>query len=142
MTTARRHFLALSGAIYAAILFAGGALADPRDEPDARHKFVVDLQRAVAASDAKWIAAHIKYPARHGAGKVNGLIRSPGFFVKNYATLVGPKLRAAILAQDPANVFENWQGVMIGGGNPNIWARLSGEGDNARYLIVTINNAK
>ncbi len=142
MRAGRRDALALFGAFCAALAIAGPARADPRDAPDARETFVMDLQKAIRASDAKWIAARLKYPARHGAGKAGGLIRSPVFFMKNYAWLVGPKLRAAILAQDPVDVFENWQGVMIGAGDANVWARLTGEGDRTRYLIVTINNPK
>ncbi len=37
--------------------------------------------------------------------------------------------------------FENWQGMMVGDGSHNMWLRCeSGEGDNLRYQIVTIND--
>ena len=70
------------------------------------------------------------------------VIRSPAAFIANYRSYIGPRLREAVLAQDPEDVFNNWQGYMIGGGDPNIWAREEGEGDRARLLIVTINNSK
>jgi hypothetical protein len=62
-------------------------------------------------------------------------------FVHNYTLLFGAKLRAAILAQDPANVFENWQGLMVGEGRYNVWVRDTGDGGASRYQIVAINGS-
>jgi len=49
-------------------------------------------------------------------------------------------LRAAVLAQDPADVFKNSQGLMIGDGYYNIWVRDAGDGTTVNYQIITINN--
>jgi hypothetical protein len=74
-------------------------------------------------------------------GKRKVVIRNRAAFIGNYSSFLSPKLRASVLAQDPANVFENWQGVMIGGGNQNIWVTKVGDADNAPYQIITINDA-
>jgi hypothetical protein len=118
------------------------AQQDPRDLPSAKEAFITGLQKAIRENDAGWIASRIKYPARYFQNKSKALIRTPGYFKANYQTLIGPKLRAAVLAQNLNDFLDNWQGVMIGEGGTNIWAREVGEGPTARYLIVTINNDK
>jgi hypothetical protein len=105
-----------------------------------KHAFVRDLQRALRSDDRAWIADHMSYPVRYH-GKVAGVIRNRSDFVRNYARLVSERLRSAILAQRPEEVFENWQGLMIGDGAHNMWARDTAPGDAARYEIVTINDS-
>lgn len=82
----------------------------------------------------------MSYPVNY-FGKQKVVIRGKTSFINNYASFVTPKLRASVLAQDPADVFENWQGAMIGGGNENIWITQVGDSDNAPYQIITINDA-
>ena len=101
---------------------------------------VCSLQNAIRADDKNWLADHMSYPVNY-FGKQKMVIRSKTSFINNYASFVTPKLRASVLAQDPANVFENWQGAMIGGGNENIWITQVGDSDNAPYQIITINDA-
>jgi hypothetical protein len=117
------------------ILTATGAFAQ---DVSLKEKFVTELQNAVRANDAAWIAAHMRYPVRH-YGKRALLIRDKSWLVKNYKSVIGAKLRTAVLAQIPDNVFENWQGLMVGEGSFNIWVRNIGDGLNERYEIVAIN---
>ena len=92
------------------------------------------------ADDKAWLAAHARYPLSYfGRGK--RVIGGKPAFIRNYALLFGAKLRAAILAQDPANVFENWQGLMVGEGRYNVWLRDTADGEPARYRIVAINGS-
>ena len=69
------------------------------------------------------------------------VIRNRGEFLRNYGSVVSDRLRTAILMQDSDRVFENWQGMMVGAGTHNMWLRESGEGEAARYEIVTINDS-
>ena len=115
---------------------AGAAEAEP-DVP-LKQAFVSELQKAVRTNDKNWLAGHIRYPLRY-YGRQTTLIRTKSFFVRNYSSLVVPKLRVAVLAQNPARVFENWQGMMVGDGSYNIWIRNSGDGLHERYQIITIN---
>ena len=70
------------------------------------------------------------------------MIRNRDDFLRGYGNFVSDRLRRAILIQDPDRVFESWQGMMVGDGSHNMWLRESGEGDAARYEIVTINDSR
>ncbi len=107
----------------------------------AKLAIVRDLQRALRENDRIWIADRIRYPLRYH-GQMVAVIRNRDDFLRNYARFVSDRLRTAILIQDPEQVFENWQGLMIGDGTHNMWLRESGEGEAARYEIVTINDSR
>jgi hypothetical protein len=83
----------------------------------------------------------MRYPVRY-FGKRTFTIPGKSWFATNHRAVIGPKLRAAVLAQDPENVFENWQGLMVGEGTFNIWVRNTADGPHERYEIVTINDAE
>jgi len=128
--------LALVAALF---LAAAGRTAAAESDVPLKQAFVTQLQQAVRTNDKVWLAEHARYPLK-SFGSRQSSIRNKQSFIKSYASLIGTKLRAAVLAQDPANAFENWQGLMIGGGSYNIWIRNAGDGTNERYQIVTINN--
>ena len=135
--------LGICGAIIAMcflVIIPASAQQDPRDSPSVKESFIIDLQKAVRENNASWIASHIKYPARYFQNKKSALIRTPEYFKANYQKIIGPKLRTAVLKQSLNDFLENWQGVMIGDGGTNIWAREFGNSPKARYLIVTIND--
>jgi hypothetical protein len=114
------------------------AHADDRNVPP-KQAFVVELQRAMRSDDKAWIADHLHLPVRY-FGATRTTITSKAWFISHYPKLIGPKLRAIVLAQDPEKIFENAQGMMIGDA-PSIWFRDEGEGpDDHRFGIITINN--
>lgn len=107
--------------------------------PPEKSATVRQFQQALRASDKAWLAAHTRYPFNY-FGQRKLVIRDRAGFLRNYTSLFGAKLRAAILAQDPERVFENAQGLMIGEGRYNVWIRDASDGDGAsRYQIVAIN---
>ena len=121
-------------------LFVAGAAFAPvaglAQEPlPPKQALVRDLQRALRGDDRAWIADHLSYPVRYH-GRVASVIRNRNDFVRNYSGLISDRLRGAILALKPDEVFENWQGLMIGDGNHNMWARDTAAGDATRYEIV------
>lgn len=124
----------------ALIAIATSAGAAAQDIPH-KQQFVADLQNAVRANDKNWLAGHMRYPVRY-YGQRTILIRNKSWFVKNYASVIGAKLGAAVLAQDPGDVFENWQGLMVGEGRFNIWVRNAGDGLDEHYEIITINDSE
>ena len=132
---------ALKALVLVAILVLAATGRTAAEESDIPQKqiFVARLQQAVRANDRKWLAEHIRYPLR-SFGATQPSIRDKRSFIKNYSSLIGVKVRAAVLAQDPANVFENWQGPMIGEGSYNVWICSAGDGPDERYQIITINN--
>jgi hypothetical protein len=135
MPTATKTFALVAILVLAA---AGRAAAEDSDLPQ-KQIFVTRLQQAVRANDKAWLAEHTRYPLR-SFGSRQPSIRDKPSFIKNYSSLISPRVRAAVLAQDPANVFENWQGLMIGEGSYNVWIRSAGDGLDERYQIIAINN--
>lgn len=126
--------------IAAALLLLSAGQGFAADEAPAKQAFVRDLQQALRKDDRGWIADHMQYPVQYH-GRVANVIRNRNDFVRNYARLISDRLRAALLAQQPDRVFENWQGVMIGDGDHNMWVRDEGSGGATRYAIVTINDS-
>jgi len=108
------------------------------DEPSPKQAIVAQLQQAVRDNDKAWLAEHVRYPL-HYYGPRKLVVRDKTAFIRDCASLFGAKLRAAILAQDPASVFENSQGLMIGEGLYNVWVRDTGDGGTPRYQIIAIN---
>ena len=101
------------------------------------------MQAAVRADDKDWFVNHLHYPVRY-YGKPNHTITSKDWFLKNYATIIGPKLKDAILAQNPEDYLKNYQGLMVGEGSHNIWLEEFGDPGSpdigSNYQIITINN--
>jgi hypothetical protein len=123
-----------------ALLAVSSAKADEaKDQVTPEIAFFLDLQKAVRTQDRNWLADHLHIPATRYGAKTT-VIRNKAYFLIHYSSLIGPKLRAIILAQTPDDLFRNYQGTMIGSG-PNIWFRDFGDGpDTIRYEIITIND--
>ena len=95
----------LAGALVVLIAIgADAALAEPASNP--KSALVAELQGAVRTDDKTWLAAHLHYPVRY-YGRKDELICSKAWFNKHYAIVIGPELKAALLAQDPEDIFEN-----------------------------------
>ncbi|MGH6750329.1 MAG: hypothetical protein ACRECI_13565 [Methyloceanibacter sp.] len=101
------------------------------------------MQGAVRADDKDWFVKHLHYPVRY-YGKPTHIITSKAWFLKNYTTVIGPKLKETILGQDPEKYLKNYQGLMVGEGSHNIWLEEFGDSGSAEigsnYQIITINN--
>ena len=116
------------------------ALAEPLDPTP---PFITELQNAIRNDDKDWLADHLHLPVNY-FGKTQEVISSKDWFLKHYATVIGPELKANILKQDPKTYFKNYQGVMVGDGGRNIWLDDFGDegaGIPARFEIITINNS-
>ena len=57
-------------------------------------------------------------------------------FIDNYDEIMTPPVRKAIVEQKVANLFVNWQGVMVGNGEA--WLSVSGK-EPKRYGIIAVN---
>jgi hypothetical protein len=135
---------ALAALFLALVIAPGSARAAESDSaiqiPET--EIIKAMQATVRADDKDWFVEHLHYPVRC-FGKPNRTITSKTWFLNNYTTVVGPKLKEAILAQDPDNYFKNYQGLMVGEGSHNIWLEDFGDpGGNvlSNYQIITINN--
>ena len=126
------------------ILSAGACALAEEEAVDPRPDFIRELQKAVAADDKAWMAAHLHLPVRY-FGKTAQIIRSKDWFLKHYATVIGPELKANVLAQDPEKYFMNYQGLMVGEGSHNIWFEDFGDvgaGKGVHFEIITINSSR
>jgi len=115
-----------------------------RAEPvDPTPTFIAALQNAIRNDDKRWLAEHLHLPVRY-FGKTTEVIRTKAWFLKHYATIIGPELKANVLKQDSDAYFKNYQGVMVGDGGRNIWLDDFGDegaGFPTRFEIITINNS-
>lgn len=132
---------ALILASVAFFLAAATAKAEDADIRIPETEIILDMQAAIRADDRHWFAEHLHLPVRY-YGTTFRTIRSKEWFLKHYPTIVGPELRAAILAQDPESYLKNYQGLMVGDGGRNIWLRDFGDGNSVKYEIITINNSE
>ena len=134
VVTAAIGFLLLSGSPAASL---------DSDSKIPETEIILALQAAVRADDKAWFVAHLHYPVRY-YDKTLRMIRSKAWFLSHYATIIGPELKANILAQDPENYLKNYQGLMVGEGSRNIWFEEFGDpgaGVPSDYEIITINNS-
>jgi hypothetical protein len=133
----------LRAALVLALLLALPLRPAPAEPLDPTPPFVIELQNAIRNDDKDWLADHLHLPVNY-FGKTKEVIGSKDWFLKHYATVIGPELKANILKQDPETYFKNYQGVMVGDGGRNIWLDDFGDegaGIPARFEIITINNS-
>jgi hypothetical protein len=138
-----RHLRATALAL---VLLCSGGSSKAADESTfviPETEIILALQAAVHADDRQWFAEHLHLPVRY-YGKTFRMIRSKEWFLKHYTTIIGPELKASILAQDPETYLKNYQGLMVGEGSRNVWFEQFGDpgvGVPSDYEIITINNS-
>jgi hypothetical protein len=125
--------------LIAAALWCAPAVAES-DFQTPETQIILETQAAVRADDKDWFVAHLHFPVRY-FGETKQTIRSKDWFLKHYDTVIGPKLKANILAQDPETYLKNYQGLMVGDGGHNIWFSDFGDDNTVKYEIITINNS-
>jgi len=126
------------------LMAAAPASAENADVKIPESEIILAMQAAVRADDRQWFAAHLHLPVRY-YGRTHQTIRTKEWFLAHYATVIGPELKAAILAQDPETYLKNYQGLMVGEGSRNIWLEDFGDpgaGIPSSYEIITINNSE
>lgn len=139
MMTAIRDRAGAIACLLGVLALSNSARAEEREVP-VKQKFVVRLQQAIRSNDKVWLADHVRYPLRY-FGHSTKQIPGKASFLKHYPALIGEKLRAGILTQDPEQVFETYQGMMIGDGPINLWVRQRGDdGLSDVFDIITIND--
>lgn len=122
----------LAGAI---ACLAGSAYAGPREI------FLTHLQQAIRQNDMGWIGSHLSFPVTI-RGKHRLVLRSRQAFTNFDPALIGPTLRAAVLAEKPDDLFLNWQGMMIGSGQHNLWVcDVSADPSKPDYRIFAMMGA-
>jgi hypothetical protein len=114
----------------------GGDYVDPKFSD-----FIIKLQNIVRAGDKVGLAGMISYPLRINKGKMVGshytivrtVVKTKQQFINNYGNIITEKVKSAILNQDPNDVFQNYQGAMLGSGD--VWMNTYENGP----LIFVVN---
>ena len=70
---------------------------------------ILALQAAIRTDDKDWFVANMHFPVRY-FGETKQTIRSKEWFLRHYDTIIGPKLKANMLAQDPEHYSRTIRG--------------------------------
>ena len=104
--------------------------------------FLDSLKAAVEIDDRRAVASMVRYPIRVQLDSRATMIASAADFVSRYPDIVNGNVKGAVLAQESAELFVNWQGVMVGRGE--VWFSAVYEDprvDEKYHLkIIAINN--
>jgi len=105
-------------------LSAGLAQAAPAADlgpaPEQVERFARSLQSALQRHDERAVAALVAFPLRVGMGKGQARHVGRAELLRSLDGVFTPTVVQAVLAQDPAALFQNHQGVMFGNGE--VWA--------------------
>lgn len=80
---------------------------------------ILALQKAVAAQDAKGVAALVSYPIGVEVNGKETVIKSAKAFEEHYSGIITPRIAKAVTEQKYGDLFVNYQGVMFGDGQ--VW---------------------
>jgi hypothetical protein len=100
--------------------------------------FFLKLQEAFRHDDRKAVAAMVAYPLRVQLNGKPAFMRSRQQLLANYDKVFDPVIRCEVLAAKKEDVWGNWQGFTIRGGE--LWWEASGMADNAPFRVITVNN--
>ncbi len=111
------------------------------DSPDAVRAFLDRLKQLAASDDRQAIASLVRYPFHlYDAGKVTATYPDAAAFLKDYDQIVTKPVLQAIGQAHYADLFVNYQGVMLGNGQ--VWFDGYGKNrdtDGSPILIGAIN---
>ena len=103
--------------------------------------FAGKIQSYVVKGDKQQLAEQIKYPIN---AKINGKvvnIQNKDYFIKNYDQIFYPNYKIEISNSFTKNLFVNYQGIMFGQDEFNIWINeVTPTGGIPKLLITAINN--
>jgi hypothetical protein len=79
--------------------------------------FFLEIQDCVRTDNKEKLASLILYPLEiHSIDGKDVEIQTEEEFTANYEKIATPKWKGVILAQEPATLFTNWEGVMVNRG--------------------------
>lgn len=104
--------------------------------------FLLEIQDSVKTDDKEILASLILYPITiHFIDGEDVEIKTEEEFIANYEKIATPKWKAAILAQEPEELFTNWKGIMVNRGE--LWfgpVCLDTACKETKYYIYSIVN--
>jgi len=105
--------------------------------------FFLEIQDCIRTGNKVKLASLVHYPITiHSIDGKDVEIQNEEEFIANYKKIATPKWRGVILAQEPAKLFTNWQGVMVNRGE--MWFGpicIDGSAcQQTKYFIYAITN--
>jgi hypothetical protein len=111
----RARFVLVLGVFALLPLLAFGQAAD--NDSLAEAAVFRQLKQAVTANDRRAVAGLFLYPFRVNRTRTSHLyVKSRAELLRRYDAILTPKVRQAILAQNPDSLFYSWRGSMAGNG--------------------------
>lgn len=124
---------------FAVMLYFGASCSFAYEVTQEQIEFVNKLKNATKAEDKEWISSVIAYPALVILENGDRMqIKNKLDFITNYDVIFHANVKDAILKQEIADLFFNWQGLMVGHGQVWIWEETK-EKDIREFHIITIN---
>lgn len=103
------------------LVLASGARADEYDIPPVVvERFARDFQDALSKRDAVRVASMVRFPLRVNTEGARPWRLQKAQLLKAFDQVFPVAVVKEVLAQDPAQLFHNYQGVMFGNGA--VWA--------------------
>ena len=105
--------------------------------------FLLEIQDSLRTDDKEKLASLVYYPITISRfeGENNKEIQNAEEFIANYEKIVTPEWKDIILAQEPARLFTNWQGVRVSRGELWFTAICTDSScQDSKLYIVTINH--
>ena len=115
-------------------------MVTPRDWKSEEIEFLLVIQDSLRTDNREKLASLIHYPITISMLDESELkIENAAEFIANYEKIVIPEWKALVLAQEPAELFSNWQGAMVHRGELWFTAVCIDEAcENSQFYIVAI----
>jgi hypothetical protein len=104
-------------------------------------KFMKHVKTSILNSDKEWIANHINYPLKTTLFKGKAItIKNKKQLIDNFDQIFHQEFKDKIKSLCVCNMFNNYQGVMLGDGQIWINNRPNSTDDTFNYIITAIFN--
>ncbi|MGH4050309.1 MAG: hypothetical protein ACREVX_03000 [Clostridium sp.] len=103
--------------------------------------FAGEIQNYIVYDNKEQLAAKIKYPINV---KIDGKlikVEDKDYFIENYDKIINPSYKSAISSSFTKYMFVNYQGIMLGKNEYNVWINeITPTGGKPELMITAINN--
>lgn len=104
-------------------------------------KFMKHVKTSILKGDKEWIANHISYPIKTTIFKDKVInINNKKELIDNFDQIFHQEFKDKIKSFCVCNMFNNYQGIMLGNGEIWVCNRLSSTVDKFDFNITAINN--
>ena len=102
--------------------------------------FVKHLKKSILNKDKEWVAAHINYPITVNSDGKKLHIKTKEQLIVNFDSIFHKAYLDKMKTDCVCNLFENYQGAMLGNGE--LWINNTASSTAAKYAycIIAINN--